>query len=229
VTVVTDTDQSHVVHASDGRKKESLAARYDSLTAERPEAIESAGMDIWPAKINATTGRIPDTAEKIAFDRFHVVRALIDAVDKVRRRKHGSLLQQGDTSLTRTRYAWQTSLGKMNDRQKRSAPGVARQQPTDGSRMGDEGMRDRAMGLCEPEVGNEAVEEMVRRGDLESVSQVAKMVNEASVGDRQRDRSQGRQRPCGECRRQDPKSGLPQRGPVQDRDPFPPRRVWSPP
>jgi len=105
VTVVTDTDQGHVVHASDGRKKESLAARYDSLMAERPEAIESAGMDMWPANINATTGRISDAAEKIAFDRFHVVSALIDAVDKVRRREHGSLLQQGDTSLTGTRYA----------------------------------------------------------------------------------------------------------------------------
>jgi len=55
----------------------------------------------------------------------------------------------------------------MNDRQKRSVPGAARQQPTDGSRMGDEGMRDGAMGLCRAEVGNEAVEEMVRMGDPE--------------------------------------------------------------
>jgi len=95
-------------------------AGYDCLTAEQIEGIESVSMDMWQACIDATLGKVPDPGEKIAFDRFHVAKALGDAVDRVCRQEHGSFLQQGDTRLTGTGYAWQTGSGKINGRQRRS-------------------------------------------------------------------------------------------------------------
>jgi len=120
VTVVTDPDRGHVVHVADDRRKESLAVHHDGLTAEQLAAIESAGMDMWPAYISAPLGRVPDADEQIAFDGFHVARALGDAVDRIRRQEHGKLLKQGDTSLSGTGYAWQTSPKKMDRERKRS-------------------------------------------------------------------------------------------------------------
>ena len=58
-------------------------------------------MDMWPAYINATLEHVPEAQRKVAFDKFHVVKCLGTAVDKVRRQEHRALM----------RKAWKTSQG----------------------------------------------------------------------------------------------------------------------
>ncbi len=76
VTVVSDG--SKVLYVSDDRKRTSLAGFYEGLTEEQISAIKSVSMDMWPAYIRATRNAIPDAAEKVAFDKFHVAKYLGD-------------------------------------------------------------------------------------------------------------------------------------------------------
>ena len=49
---------------------------------------------------------MPDRDLKIVFDRFHVMRHVIEAMDQVRRRENRVLRQQGDHRLTGTEFLW---------------------------------------------------------------------------------------------------------------------------
>ena len=75
-------------------------------------------MDMWPANINATRRHIPEADSKIAFDKFHVVKLLGDAVDKVRRQEHRGLMAQGDDVLKGSKYAWLTHAKNMTQAQR---------------------------------------------------------------------------------------------------------------
>ena len=43
---------------------------------------------MWPAYIKACRANVPGANEKMVFDRFHLMRHVLDAVDKVRKREH---------------------------------------------------------------------------------------------------------------------------------------------
>lgn len=106
VTVLTDLDTSEVVYVADDRKASSLESYYESLSESELARIEVVSMDMWRPYINATMEHVPDAAEKIAFDKFHVAQHLTEAVDRVRRREHRQLKRQGDDRLTKTKYLW---------------------------------------------------------------------------------------------------------------------------
>ena len=117
VTVVTDRESGHVIHVGEDRRKETLEAFYAGLDAEQKAAIESVSMDMWPAYIQATLAAIPGAAEMIAFDKFHVAKALGEAVDKVRRQEHKTLLREGNALLKGSKHAWLTNPDNMSLRQ----------------------------------------------------------------------------------------------------------------
>ena len=118
VTIVSDQETGTVLHVCSDRKKETLKARYNDLTEEQREAIESVSMDMWPAFINATLESIPGAEEKIAFDKFHVAKYLGDAVDKVRRQEHKALMAEGYEDLKGSKYDWLYNPENMTRKQK---------------------------------------------------------------------------------------------------------------
>ncbi len=95
-----------MLHVADGRGKEALDAFWEQLKPEQLVEIESVSMDMWRAYISSTAEYVPDAEHKIAFDRFHVARAINRAVNEVRKREHRELLARGDATLTRTKYVW---------------------------------------------------------------------------------------------------------------------------
>jgi len=117
VTVVSDRDNSTVLHVADDRTQDSLKAYYASLSDEQKAAIESVSMDMWPAYIGATLESLPDAEEKIAFDKFHVAKYLGDAVDKVRRVEHKALCAKGRDDLKGTKHRWLANPENMSFRQ----------------------------------------------------------------------------------------------------------------
>ena len=117
VTVVTNRETGEVIHVGDDRKKETLEAFYAGLDAAQKEAIESVSMDMWPAYIQATLAAIPDADAKIAFDKFHVAKALGEAVDKVRRQEHKALLREGNAILKGSKHAWLANPENMSRKQ----------------------------------------------------------------------------------------------------------------
>lgn len=109
VTVVTDPASSAVIYVADGRNQASLKPFWDSLTPAQLAAIEVVAMDMCQAFIRSTLDHVPDAARKIAFDRFHVARAINDAVNTVRKQEHRELSEQNYPILKGTRSVWITN------------------------------------------------------------------------------------------------------------------------
>jgi len=101
VTVVTDLDESQVIWVGRGRKREVLDSFWRSLSPQQLAGVEGIAMDMWPAYIESTLDLVPGAAEKIVFDKFHIVKYLTHAVDLERRSA-----RHGDVTLKRTRYDW---------------------------------------------------------------------------------------------------------------------------
>ncbi len=117
VTVVSDQDNGTVLHVADDRSLESLGGYYDTLSEAQKGGIESIAMDMWPAYIRATLDAVPDARTKIAFDKFHVVKYLGKAVDKVRRAEHRALRAEGREDLTRIKHRWLMNPQNMSRQQ----------------------------------------------------------------------------------------------------------------
>lgn len=109
VTLVCDLDRSTVEYIADDRKKTSLDAYYMSLSEEQLAGIEGVAMDMWEPFVSSTVAHVPDGRSKIVFDRFHIMKHMTDAVDRVRRSEHRRLHAEGDDTLKGTKYVWLTS------------------------------------------------------------------------------------------------------------------------
>ena len=106
VTVVSNQETGKVLYVADDRNQGSLDGFYSGLSEAQRGKIESVSMDMWTPYIASTQEYVPGAEEKIAFDKFHVAKHLGNAVDKVRRREHKALVEQGCDDLKGTRYLW---------------------------------------------------------------------------------------------------------------------------
>ncbi|CUR66991.1 Transposase [Achromobacter xylosoxidans] len=104
VTIVSSAQR--VLAVEDGRAAESLRRYFKVLGRKRCERLESVSMDMSGAYIKAALDSLPDAREKVAFDHFHVAKALSEAVDNTRK----SELHRVDYGLRReihrSRYDW---------------------------------------------------------------------------------------------------------------------------
>ena len=56
-----------------------MAAYYQTLTDEQRDGLKAVAMDMWEPYITATRDGLPDGADKIVFDRFHIMREMTKA------------------------------------------------------------------------------------------------------------------------------------------------------
>ena len=103
-TLVCDLKNGTVEYVIDERSQESLEEYYRLFTEEECRSVKAVAMDMWDPYVAATRAWLPQA--DIVFDRFHVVRQVTQAVDKVRRQEHKLLQEQGDGTLNKTRYLW---------------------------------------------------------------------------------------------------------------------------
>ena len=68
---------------------------------------------MWDPYIAATKEKIPEADKKIVFDKFHVMRLMGEAVDKVRKQEHKALMEQDIQWLKATKYLWLYSRENM--------------------------------------------------------------------------------------------------------------------
>jgi transposase len=101
-SLVYDIDAGTVEYVCDDRKQESLESYYKQFSREELSQIEAVAMDMWDPYIAATKAYVPDADKKIVFDRFHVMRHVLDAVDKVRKNEHRQLNEIGEQTLNLT-------------------------------------------------------------------------------------------------------------------------------
>ena len=113
VTLVGDLERGTIEFVSFDRKKNSLDAFYRSLSPKQLAGIRAVAMDMWEPYISSTVQHVPDAANKIVFDRFHVMKHMLEAVDAVRKAEHRSLQAEGDNTLKGTKFYWLFSEEKV--------------------------------------------------------------------------------------------------------------------
>jgi transposase len=101
VTLFVDIDQRRVLFVTDGRDANTVAAFADDLEAHNGDAshIKEVCIDMSGAFIKGVDHNL--TEAEITFDKFHAVKLVNDAVDKVRRAE-----SKDRPELKRSRYLW---------------------------------------------------------------------------------------------------------------------------
>ena len=115
VTNVYDLIAKRLVWSGAGRSADTLKAFFDFLGPERIGKLKGICCDMWQPYIEVIKERAPQAV--MVFDRFHIVRHLMDAVDQVRRdeiREKGAAHKQ---LVTRSRYVWLKNPWNLTDAQ----------------------------------------------------------------------------------------------------------------
>jgi len=88
--VVSDLDRKRPIwFGGTDRSEASMAQFYDWLGPKKSRKIELAVMDMWKPFCNVTKDKAPQAA--ILFDKFHIMRHLGEALDKVRKAEYARL------------------------------------------------------------------------------------------------------------------------------------------
>jgi transposase len=87
VTVAVDLEQRRVIHVVEGKDAKTFEEIKDYLVLKNvePEQIAQVSIDLSPAFISGIKNNFPQA--EITFDRFHVVKLLTDAMNKVRQQE----------------------------------------------------------------------------------------------------------------------------------------------
>ena len=104
LTLFVDLDESRLLFATQTRESSTVTAFRDDLERHGGKAsqVREFCHDMWPAYIKGIRDTFP--AASMTFDKFHVMKLLNEAVDKVRRQE-----QRVRPELKRSRYVWTTN------------------------------------------------------------------------------------------------------------------------
>ena len=117
VTTVLDKDRDRVIDVLEDRKAESVKTWLLTQKNSDLSQLKSISMDMWDPYIKAVKEGIPGSEMKIAFDRFHVSKHFNEALDKVRRREHLSLIKlTGKSPLSKSRFQWLINSNRTDNR-----------------------------------------------------------------------------------------------------------------
>jgi len=103
-TQVYDLDEKRLLWTGQDRSSATLHAFFDFLGKERCEQIQAVCCDMWAPYADVIKARLPNAL--LVFDKFHIVRHLIDAVDTVRKREARDLKAEDPDLLKKSRYIW---------------------------------------------------------------------------------------------------------------------------
>jgi transposase len=102
--VVSDLEKRRPIwFGGSDRSEESLDEFYRILGEKQARRIHLAVMDMWKAFRNSTARNAPQAA--ILFDKFHVLRHLGEALDKVRKQEYARLSGKSRTFIKGQKYA----------------------------------------------------------------------------------------------------------------------------
>jgi transposase len=103
-TQVYDLTGKRLLWSGEDRTSEALEPFFDYLGQDGCEKIEAVCCDMWAPYVDVIKRRLPHAL--LVFDRFHIVRHLLDAVDKVRKEEARKLKSENPELLKGTRYIW---------------------------------------------------------------------------------------------------------------------------
>ena len=90
LTVVCDLERATVEYIGEDRKAASVGDYFETFDQDQLAQIQAVAIDMWEPYMAAVKNHLPDGADKIVFDRFHIMGHMGSAVDMVRMQEHGS-------------------------------------------------------------------------------------------------------------------------------------------
>ncbi len=118
LTNVYDLSTGTLIWSGEGRTKETLAAFFDFFGPERTARLDGICCDMWTSYIKVIKSKAPQAT--LVFDKFHLIRLLLEAVDKVRRQEVAEKRKKHKDLLAGTRYLWLKNPWNLTDKQKAS-------------------------------------------------------------------------------------------------------------
>lgn len=111
VTLFYDLKKARVIHIEKGKRR-SVFKNFRDILSERvnPDKIQYISMDMYPAFKGGAREYFPNA--KIVYDRFHIVKMMNDAIDKVRRKEYQTNKDQG-----KTRFMWLKNPENLSNRE----------------------------------------------------------------------------------------------------------------
>jgi len=116
LTTVYDLRTRKLIWAGEGRSEQTLKKFFEFLGSERTRQLKGVCCDMWMPYINVISSEVPNAV--MVFDKFHIVRHLMQAVDQVRRNE---IKEKGDSHkqvLKHTRYIWLKNPWNLSSKQK---------------------------------------------------------------------------------------------------------------
>jgi transposase len=117
-TQVYDLERRRLIWTGAHRDKDSLRRFFEWWGTERTAAIEGVCCDMWQNYIDVVHEYCGKAV--IVFDKFHIVRHLMKAVDTVRRMEAKALAEVDNEILKGTRYIWLKNPWNLTDKQRLS-------------------------------------------------------------------------------------------------------------
>jgi transposase len=103
-THVYDLTEKRLLWSGEDRTAAALESFFDQWGEEHCEKIEAVCCDMWAPYVDVIKSRLPNAI--LVFDKFHIIRHLMDAVDQVRRAEVRQYKTEDPTLLNNTRYIW---------------------------------------------------------------------------------------------------------------------------
>ena len=118
LTNVYNLKTGTLIWSGEGRTKDTLNAFFAFFGEERTSKLEGICCDMWPSFFETVKAKAP--LATLVFDKFHIVRQLTEAVDKVRRQEINDKGKEHKELLAGTRYLWLKNPWNLTDKQKSS-------------------------------------------------------------------------------------------------------------
>jgi transposase len=115
-TQVYDLIEKRLLWSGEDRTAETLETFFSELGEERCKQIKAVCCDMWAPYVDAIKARLPNAL--LVFDKFHIVKHLMDAVDKVRKEEAHELKEADPDLLKKSRYIWLKNPWNLTDQQK---------------------------------------------------------------------------------------------------------------
>ena len=113
ISLFVDLDKKKVIHICEGKEAETVTTFAEKIKKQYgcPEIITDVSCDMSPAFIKGVHDNLP--AAEITFDRFHVMKLMNEAVDKVRKEE-----RKNNDELRNTRYIWLKNHDNLTEEQR---------------------------------------------------------------------------------------------------------------
>jgi transposase len=116
VTMVYDLIGGRLLWVGDGRDKKILEKFFAQWGPARTKDLEGICCDMWEPYFDVIGQKAPGAT--LVFDKFHIVKHLMEAVDQVRRQESALKGQEHKDLVKGTRYLWLKNPWNLSDQQR---------------------------------------------------------------------------------------------------------------